>query len=654
MANSKSGDGQPSNLNTWSSEGSEFELASEDILKFGRSNLNSALLENVLLRFKRFTPVQRKAIPVILSGRDALIKSQTGSGKTLAALIPLLNLLLENSRSLSPSDLKLLIVVPSNDLIHQINSSLNILLKKCSNTLTFGKVMDSKDSLANVVVTKPSVAVEIVKNQDLEYLVVDEADLLFEFGYKNDMLKLIDILRSTSKFKKFQAVLLSGTLDYEIKNIANLLLYRPVYVDVPFTQKLGTVNEYYLLVEEKNKLVTLYVLLKMESIPYGSIIFVNSNKKGYHLYCFLRKLSLDINIVSKLLSPKLRHTILQNFNQGLIGCLIVIDDENDQDMNLSRGVDFVNLKCVINFDEPKSLEIYKHRIGRTGRNYQEGSSLTFFTKSDDELLLKLTNDSDDNSTKPLKLNGKSAHTLKDAVDEDDKGDEEDSEDDDEVDDDNDEQDVDDVDDKDDGDEQDDKDDDESEPDSDVDSEEEESESEDNEEEHEEEVQQVEDQEHYDDERGLKRLTLDESVFESFKYRVNDILKTITPKLVETAQMQSVRHSAIEQEEFLKNVNENDVLLLKSVLKNDNQLLKPEKKHLTYIPKYLVDENLKNVVEDIRYQIHPSDNAAEESRLRKLKNKMARSDAIKRGRHTKRQRKRKFFKKKLPHFKKRKK
>lgn len=180
---------------------------------------------------------------------------------------------------MSPSDLKLLIVVPSNDLIHQINSSLSVLLKKCSNTLTFGKVMDAKDSLANVVVTKPSVAVDIVKNQELEYLVVDEADLLFEFGYKNDMLKLIDLLRSTSKFKKFQAVLLSATLDYEIKNIANLLLYKPVYVDVPFTQKLGTVNEYYILVEEKNKLVTLYVLLKMESIPYGSIIFVNSNKK---------------------------------------------------------------------------------------------------------------------------------------------------------------------------------------------------------------------------------------------------------------------------------------------------------------------------------------------------------------------------------------
>ncbi|BAM41158.1 DEAD-box family RNA helicase [Theileria orientalis strain Shintoku] len=571
MATCKSGDDHRSSSDTWSSEGSEFELASEDILNFGRSNLNSALLENVLLRFKRFTPVQRKAIPVILSGRDALIKSQTGSGKTLAALIPLLNLLLENSRPPSPADLKLLIVVPSNDLIRQVHSSLKTLLKKCSNTLTFGAVAESKDALANVVVTKPSVAVEIVKSQELEYLVVDEADLLFEFGYKKDMLKLIELLRSTSKFKKFQAVLLSATLDYEIKNIANLLLYKPVYVDVPFTQKLGTVNEYYILVEEKNKLVTLYVLLKMESIPYGSIIFVNSNKKGYHLYCFLRKLSLDINIVSKLLSPKLRHTILQNFNQGLIGCLIVIDDETDQDMNLSRGVDFVNLKCVINFDEPKSLEIYKHRIGRTGRNYQEGSSLTFFTKRDDDLLLKLTKGFEENSAHSLQLN-----------------------------------------------------------------------------------EQVEGQEHGDDEGGLKRLTLDESVFESFKYRVNDILKTITPKLVETAQMQSVRHSAIEQEEFLKNVNENDVLLLKSVLKNDNQLLKPEKKHLTYIPKYLVDENLQNVVEDIKYQIHPSDNAAEESRLRKLRNKRARSEAAKRGRHTKRQRKRKFFKKKLPHFKKRKK
>lgn len=331
----------------------------------------------------------------------------------------------------------------------------------------------------------------------------------------------------------------------------------------------------------------------------------------------------------------------------------MIDDETDQDMNLSRGVDFVNLKCVINFDEPKSLEIYKHRIGRTGRNYQEGSSLTFFTKTDDELLLKLTNDSDENSTRPLKLNGKSSSTLKDPVDEDDEPSEQDGE----ADSEDDDEDVDDSDNEGDEDEEGV---DESESDSDVDSEEDEceSESDDNEEEQEESeselVKQVEHPEHYDDERGLKRLALDESVFESFKYRVNDILKTITPKLVETAQMQSVRHSAIEQEEFLKNVNENDVLLLKSVLKNDNQLLKPEKKHLTYIPKYLVDENLKNVVDDIRYQIHPSDNAAEEARLRKLKNKMAKAGAIKRGRHTKRQRKKKFFKKKLPHFKKRKK
>uniref|UniRef100_A0A3B0NG74 ATP-dependent RNA helicase n=1 Tax=Theileria annulata TaxID=5874 RepID=A0A3B0NG74_THEAN len=548
------------------------ELADEDILTFGKSNLNSVLLENLLTRFKKFTPVQQKAIPIILSGRDVMIKSQTGSGKTLAALIPLLNSLIDKSGSFSPFDLKLLILVPSNDLINQVTDLLKILLRKCSDRLSVKPLTELSNSLSNIVIAKPSIAVELLNSQQLLYLIIDEADLLFEFGYKNDMLKLIEILRNSSKFKSFQSVLLSATLDPEIKNIANLLLFKPVYIDVPYTPKLGNVKQYYVLVNEDVKLLNLYVLLKMECIPYGSIIFVNTNKTGYYLYCFLRKLCLDINIISKLLSPKLRHTILQSFNQGLLGSLILIDDDSEDEFSLSRGIDFKNVNCVINFDQPKSLGIYKHRIGRTGRNYQSGSSLTFFTNESDQLLQQLVFSGTVSKDSQLKevtgsenneeLNGVNEETL-------------DSE--------------------------------------------------------------------------IQEIKIGEEMFESFNYRINDVLKMITPKLVEIAQIQSVRHSAIEQEEFLKNVDENDMLLLKSVLKNDNQLLKPEKKHLTFIPSYLINNQLQSTIDTVKQHIYPHSHSNKVNKLKRSKFKKTEQT-----REKVHKRKRKFFRKKLPHFKRKKK
>ncbi|GFE55496.1 probable ATP-dependent RNA helicase DDX56 [Babesia ovis] len=511
----------------------------DSVVDFGRRNLHPTLLEALSVKYTTFTDIQKRAIPLVLSGKDVLIKAQTGSGKTLAALIPVVNYLYESMSTIVESQLLVLIVVPTTELVHQTIQVLSGLLK---DRIAVKAAVDSERIIANVIVSKPQNALNHAKEHQstLKRVVLDEADLLFEFGFKNETLQLAEVLRHFGRRKHFQTILLSATLDQDVQSLANLILYKPVYVEAEYAPAMGTIKEFYVTLDDADKLLFLYALLKMEALPHPTLIFTGSDERAYKIKTHLAKLSVDAKTLSRLLSPRMRQAMVTSFNQGTIDVLIVADDERGDKLCATRGVDFKCVQCVLNFDAPDDVNTYTHRIGRTGRMGRVGSSITFISSNDAALLQQLQSDSS---------------------------------------------------------------------------------------------------------RNLQELHVPKGVFDSMRYRVEDVAKDVTKRLVATSQMQALRQSALLEDAFVTNLSKRDEVLLKAVVKNDDQKLTAEKRHLAHLPKYLLNDPLKAAVIDLQQKVNmnvrPStkSQSSQQSAPQKTRAKV---------------RKRKYVKKKLPTFKRRKK
>ncbi|KAK1935946.1 putative DEAD/DEAH box helicase [Babesia divergens] len=476
----------------------ESSVACESILEFGKDNLHPTLLENITRRYSKFTKIQQEAIPVVLSGKDVLIKSQTGSGKTLAALIPVANYLYERMEEIVESEILALVVVPTNELVTQTISVLSSLFN--NGQITVKAASDSETFIANVIVSKPKNAISYAKDHQktLKKVVLDEADLLFEFGFKNETLQLAEVLRHFGRRKQFQTVLLSATLDKEVKHLAKLILYKPICVQTEFTPTMGSIKEFYINVEESDKLLFIYTLLKMEAVPHPTLVFTNSDQRAYKIKTLLGKFSIETRALSRLLSPRMRQTVLNTFNQGRIDVLIIADDDHGERLCATRGIDFKSVQCVLNFDAPADATVYTHRIGRTGRIGNVGSSITFICAEDAKLLEDLRRD---------------------------------------------------------------------------------------------------------ESRNLQALHVDKKLLDPLRYRLDDVSKGVTKKLVATSQMQAVRQSALLEEAFVSKLNKHDEVLLKAVVRNDEKMLGIDKRHLAHLPKYLVSDTLKSTIVDLQQKVN---------------------------------------------------
>ncbi|ORM41314.1 putative ATP-dependent RNA helicase DDX56 [Babesia sp. Xinjiang] len=511
----------------------------DSIVKFGKRNLHPTLLESLAHKYTTFTDIQKKTIPIILAGKDVLIKAQTGSGKTLAALIPVVNYLYESISSISESQVVVLVVVPTTELVTQTIQVLTSLLK---NRIAVKAAVDSERIIANVIVSKPQNALYHAREHQstLKKVVLDEADLLFEFGFKNETLQLAEVLRHFGRLKHFQTILLSATLDQDVQGLANLILYKPVYVEAEFKPTMGSIKEFYVEVEEDDKSLYTYALLKMEALPHPTLIFTNSDERAYMIKTLLAKLSIDARTLSRLLSPRMRQALLTSFNQGSINVLIVADDERGDKLCATRGVDFKSVQCVLNFDAPADVTVYTHRIGRTGRMGNVGSSITFICPGDTTLLEELQADKA---------------------------------------------------------------------------------------------------------RNVQQLQVAKGVFESMRYRVDDVAKGVTKRLVTTSQMQALRQSALLEDAFVTTLSKRDEVLLKAVVKNDDKKLTVEKRHLAHIPNYLVNDPLKATVVDLQQKVNV--NVRPPVKTQTVQREPSQKQRAKGSKKT-------FTRKKLPTFKRRKK
>ncbi|KAJ1612947.1 Dbp9p-like protein [Cryptosporidium canis] len=386
------------------------------------------------------TRVQAEVIKKIIEGKDLLINSYTGSGKTLAYAIPICHNLLNMSKK-KANRIYSLVLVPSRELVIQTYEVFEQLLSFCENDISIGTVFNADDNLLqkgndlklskfsyNILISTPGdiLYARGLKSkesvfQNIVHLVVDEADLLFAFGYDKDMSAILEMLPN-SQDKKYQCILLSATLNKDVESLNKLILHKPVFVDIkPEVKKddfdedgentkqqtSGMLSEYYTICSGMvDKWLMLYILLKMNVIPRKCLIFVSEVDTAYSIKIFLEKFGISCGVLTPIIPAATRRMLIQCFNQGSYDILVASDTTNEKEESVLnalkdnsityRGVDYKEVASVFNFDCPSSVRSYIHHIGRTARGGASGISITIVNDNipnEMEILDELLSDS---------------------------------------------------------------------------------------------------------------------------------------------------------------------------------------------------------------------------------------------------------------------
>ena len=331
------------------------------------------------------TPIQAKAIPLVLAGRDIMGAAQTGTGKTAAFTIPLLQKMLKHENaSMSPArhPVRALVITPTRELADQVAASVEKYAKqtKLRSTVVFGGV-DIKPQTAElrkgveVLVATPGRLLDHIEGKSailnqVEYVVLDEADRMLDIGFLPDLQRILSYLPKTR-----QTLLFSATFSPEIKRLANSYLQDPLMVEVARPNATATnVEQRFYAVTDDDKRNVVRQLLKQRELGQA-IVFVNSKLGAARLARSFERDGLKTQALHGDKSQDERLKALAAFKAGEVDLLVATDVA-------ARGLDIVDLPAVFNFDVPFNAEDYVHRIGRTGRAGASGLAVTLVTRDD--------------------------------------------------------------------------------------------------------------------------------------------------------------------------------------------------------------------------------------------------------------------------------
>ncbi|KAG0483379.1 hypothetical protein HPP92_011463 [Vanilla planifolia] len=404
------------------------EVVEEEALNFEELGLDPRLTRALLKKnIIKPTPIQHKAIPLILEGKDVVARAKTGSGKTFAYLLPLLQKLFSESGGPRKSGPSALILLPTRELCHQVHSEISSLLEFCRvqvmvvQLLSDMSVQDMNAALAGppeVVVSTPACisgclskgVLQVSSVQDsLLMLILDEADLLLSHGYEDDLKNLVPLVP-----RRCQCLLLSATSSSDVEKLKKLVLHNPVILTLsdanhPEDEIIPkNVQQFLITCSFDDKLLYILALLKLELVQKKVLIFVNSIDMGFRLKLFLEQFGIRSAVLNAELPQNSRCHILEEFNAGLFDYLIATDDNKgrdqksndkpkknstkylrrklDKEFGVVRGIDFKHVFTVINFDMPSSPEGYVHRVGRTGRAYNTGASVSLVSPKEEKII----------------------------------------------------------------------------------------------------------------------------------------------------------------------------------------------------------------------------------------------------------------------------
>jgi ATP-dependent RNA helicase RhlE len=335
------------------------------------------------------TPIQQKAIPIVLEGRDVMGAAQTGTGKTAAFALPLLQKMLKHENpSVSPArhPVRALVLAPTRELADQVANSVKTYSKhtKLRATVVFGGI-DMKPQTAElkkgveVLIATPGRLLDHIEAKNavlnqVEYVVLDEADRMLDIGFLPDLQRILSYLP-----KQRQTLLFSATFSPEIKRLAESYLQDPILVEVARPNATATnVEQRFYSVTSDEKRAAVLKLLKERSLGQA-LVFVNSKLGCARLARSFERDGLRTNALHGDKSQDERLKALDAFKRGEVDVLVATDVA-------ARGLDIADLPAVFNFDVPFNAEDYVHRIGRTGRAGASGLAVTLVTRDDTRLV----------------------------------------------------------------------------------------------------------------------------------------------------------------------------------------------------------------------------------------------------------------------------
>jgi ATP-dependent RNA helicase RhlE len=321
------------------------------------------------------TPIQTKAIPFVLQGRDLLGCAQTGTGKTAGFALPMLQRLGE--RPAGTRGLRALVLTPTRELAIQVADSFKTYGKhtQLRTAVIFGGVglEPQKQELRrgpDILVATPGRLLDLmgqgcVDFQRLEIFVLDEADRMLDMGFIHDVRRVIAVLP-----KQRQSLLFSATMPRDIQDLAHKLLHDPVKVEVaPVSSASERVKQQVYFVDKDNKRRLLLHVLQDESVG-RTLVFTRTKSGANRVAEFLNKSGIQSEAIHGNKSQSARQRALENFRTGSTRVLVASD-------LAARGIDVEGITHVINFEIPNVAETYVHRIGRTGRAAATGAAMSF-------------------------------------------------------------------------------------------------------------------------------------------------------------------------------------------------------------------------------------------------------------------------------------
>lgn len=334
------------------------------------------------------TPIQEKAIPLLLDGKDIIAQSQTGTGKTFAFVLPILE-------KLDPANpnIQALIVTPTRELALQITNEIQKLIEHLEgiNILAVYGGQDVESQLKklkkniHIVVGTPGRLLDHIRRETVDFskaafLVLDEADQMLHIGFLDEV---EEIIKQTPKTR--QTLLFSATMPDEIRKLAKRHMYKPENIQIEKTQApLANIKQIAISTVDRAKQNDLIESLRMYQ-PFLGVIFCRTKRRVSKLNDALKANNFNCDELHGDLSQAKREQVMKKFREAKIQYLIATDVA-------ARGLDVEGVTHVFNYDMPLDTESYIHRIGRTGRAGNEGLAVSFYSPKDKPLLEMIESD----------------------------------------------------------------------------------------------------------------------------------------------------------------------------------------------------------------------------------------------------------------------
>lgn len=351
-------------------------------MPFSSLGLSPALLKVLdQQKYSEPTPIQSAVIPLILEKKDVLGISKTGSGKTASYVLPILMNLQDKVKTKNRSA-QVLVLVPTRELAVQVNHVFQLfndgLEQKIKSLAVFGGVSINPQMMSlnnvNVLIATPGRLLELlsanaVHLDEIETLVLDEADKMLSVGFEEEMKRILEYLP-----KKHQNLLFSATLSKDLEALKMLVLRNPVVIEIEEKENeenLDLIQQIGYFVDEERKGPLLRYLIKQKEMKQV-LVFTSSVYKADNVTDKLKKNGVDAMAIHSKKSQGARTDALTKFKAGKLKVLVATD-------LISRGIDISFLPYVINYELPRSPKDFIHRIGRTGRAENPGEAISLIT-----------------------------------------------------------------------------------------------------------------------------------------------------------------------------------------------------------------------------------------------------------------------------------